>query len=374
MQLKQTLAKFNQPLKTPDFLDKKYLPSLDGWRAIAVILVILGHAKLTVNQNSLFYKFTETFIYADLGVRFFFVLSGFLITTLLIKEYQKNGYINFKHFYVRRLLRIVPVLYLYVSIIFITNIFCALGIKELYFIAPLLFFNNFILTRGTWVLGHTWTLGIEEQFYMIWPFIFSILIKNAWKFCLIILAAMPIIRILIYYRGEYYYWSLFPFLNGADGIFDGALLSLLCFKGMVKPDFFSKNRTIMRIATSVLLFLIYFFKHRGMAGKILLPFGEPLVDFSIAILIMSSITNFSGLLFKILNFPFMIQAGILSYSLYVWHQLFIIPEGYYANNLPSFIFPFNMLAAIIVAYISYHYFEKYFLKWKEKFASNSTTH
>ncbi|RZL38593.1 MAG: acyltransferase, partial [Pedobacter sp.] len=98
-------AQLNAEFSIPDFLHKNYLPSLDGWRAVAIILVILGHAKLTVSEGSFYYQFVETFIYAELGVRIFFVLSGFLITTLLIKEHINKGRINIKRFFIRRTLR-----------------------------------------------------------------------------------------------------------------------------------------------------------------------------------------------------------------------------------------------------------------------------
>ncbi|RYF10509.1 MAG: hypothetical protein EOO42_22510, partial [Flavobacteriales bacterium] len=76
----------NTDFSIPYFLDKTYFPSLNGWRAIAISLVILGHSKFVYDHDSTFYKFAEIFIYAELGVRIFFILSGFLITSLLIKQ------------------------------------------------------------------------------------------------------------------------------------------------------------------------------------------------------------------------------------------------------------------------------------------------
>lgn len=138
----------------PDFLPHAYLPSLDGWRAVAIVMVVLGHAKLTVSSTSLYYKFAEIFIYAELGVRIFFVLSGFLITSLLIKEFITNGKINIKHFFIKRVLRIFPVLYLYLVVVFILNQIFDLGLISDHFIGPIFYINNFSFFSGTWLTGH----------------------------------------------------------------------------------------------------------------------------------------------------------------------------------------------------------------------------
>src|SRR5690606_11080924 len=134
-------------------------------RAVAIILVILGHAKFTEGVSKPVHNFLETFVYAQLGVKIFFVLSGFLITTLLIKEYQKNGRISLKAFYIRRLLRIFPVFYLYLFVLLLVNYLLQLNLSWQNFAGAALYLNNFSFFAGTWLTGHSRSLAVEEQFY-----------------------------------------------------------------------------------------------------------------------------------------------------------------------------------------------------------------
>ncbi|KQN30873.1 hypothetical protein ASE92_19235 [Pedobacter sp. Leaf41] len=96
---------------------------MDGWRAVAIMMVILGHFMLTLEPGSIIHTILKLTAIGGLGVKIFFVLSGFLITTLLIKEKIKYTRINLKKFFIRRVLRIIPVLYLYLIVIFFVNHF-----------------------------------------------------------------------------------------------------------------------------------------------------------------------------------------------------------------------------------------------------------
>src|ERR1035438_4213326 len=96
---------------TPAPVSRK-LPSLDGWRAVSIGLVLLAHSSLTRGFPARFHGVSEVFMLGGLGVRFFFVISGFLITWLLLQEHRRNGRIDLKFFYARRALRILPVCFL----------------------------------------------------------------------------------------------------------------------------------------------------------------------------------------------------------------------------------------------------------------------
>lgn len=371
MIIKKEIHKINQQLKvpfsTPDFLDKAYLPSLDGWRAVAIIIVILGHAKLTVSPTSLYYKFAETFIYAELGVKIFFVLSGFLITTLLIKEFIKNGKINISHFFLKRVLRIFPVLHLYLVVILILNQIFNLGLNSDHFLGPILYINNFNIFSGTWLTGHTWSLAVEEQFYLIWPLLFSLLTKNLWIFCLTIILAVPLLKVLWYFRPSYYEPTAGPFLANADAIFSGALLAILAFK-----SFFKKNKKIwtrkgIDLVFISIIFISVFCVNRGYFGLLFYPCSSTICNIMICLLFLRTIIGTKTLLYKFLNKRAMIHLGLISYSLYIWQQLFLVPTDNYAGRFNTIRFPLNIIVALIIAYLSYHYFEKYFLKFKGKY-------
>lgn len=364
------LKKLNSSYVTPEFLDKNHFPSLDGWRAVAIILVVVGHSAFTVPKTSIYNQFVSTFIYASCGVRIFFVLSGFLITSLLIKEYIKHKKINIKHFFIKRTLRIFPVLYLYLLTLFIINYIYDLDLKLDYFLGPLLYVNNFNIFKETWLTGHTWSLAVEEQFYLIWPFIFFYLSSKAWKFCLAMILSIPFLNIWWHYNPTFQQIALRPFIANADAIFTGSLFAILSFKG-----FFNKNQKIWsnKLSISVTPFIvltIYYFMSRGIFGKVLLPFGSITLNVFIVFLLLQSMLNSNTFIYRFLNRNFMVKIGLISYSLYIWQQLFIIPFNFYPNLKSWFIFPLNILFSFLMAYISYHFFEKYFLQMKSKFITN----
>lgn len=153
---------------------KGYIPSLDGFRAISILLVIFGH--LIINQllPAPLYSILKEVSFGELGVRIFFVISGFLITYLLLKERSKNGGVNLKAFYIRRLLRIFPVFYFYLGIVAILNFSLGFQVPSLYFLSAALYIQNFSPWGSSWLIGHSWSLAVEEQFYLLWPAIFFV--------------------------------------------------------------------------------------------------------------------------------------------------------------------------------------------------------
>ncbi|WP_175632266.1 acyltransferase family protein [Pedobacter ghigonis] len=364
--IKTVYTRLNSSNVVPDFLKKAYFPSLDGWRAVAIILVVLGHSKFTVSDTSLYYRICNIFIYADLGVKLFFVLSGFLITTLLMKEMIANQKINFKIFFIKRVLRIFPVFYLYLIVIAILNHFLNLGLISDHFLGPLLYINNFSFFQPTWLTGHSWSLAVEEQFYIIWPFTFVFFGKNLWIFCLTFILVVPIMKVIWYYFPAYHEILLGPFIDSADSIFSGALLAILSFKG-----FFNSKQKIWTIngLTACLILIItmsMFSMHSGYLRFIFYANTNLICNFCICVLIIKTLIIEKSRLYSILNHPLMLKLGIISYSLYIWQQLFIMPTGFYNNRISIFGFPFNIIGAVTAAFISYYFFERYMLKLKVK--------
>ena len=140
------------------------LPSLDGVRAVAIGLVILGH-ELGYDSRR------QVGDFANLGVRCFFVLSGFLITTLLLEEFRENGRVSLRNFYARRTLRIFPAFYFFLFVVFVlmkrgwvAPIGASSWIHAATYTMDYLGFHD-----RAWDLGHLWSLAVEEQFYLIWP-------------------------------------------------------------------------------------------------------------------------------------------------------------------------------------------------------------
>ena len=154
---------------------KRHFGSLDGLRFICITAVIWHHSAWGAELGSEFLLLARGF----LGVDFFFVISGFLITTLLLREEQTHGYFDLRHFYWRRLLRIVPVYFLVVGINTCFAVFVQ-GQPEKLTLLPyyLLFVSNF-LTEHVPNLSITWSLAVEEQYYLIWP-VLLMLIPRRW--------------------------------------------------------------------------------------------------------------------------------------------------------------------------------------------------
>lgn len=353
---------------TERLFNYKTIPSLNGWRAIAVTLVVLGHLKTTLNADSVIYKILDNLIFADFGVRIFFVLSGFLITTLLLKEKNKNGKISIKNFFVRRFLRIVPVLWLYLATVAILNQFFDFKFTLFHFLGPLLYVNNFNFFPSTWLLGHTWSLAVEEQFYLIWPFLFSFF-SRILDVSLFFIIVTPIISIITYFKPNLSTYLLEPFFRPAAAIFTGAVLSIVWSKNFYQININNYLKSIAFYLLALFALVISILRHHGIFGFVLHPGGDTLLNLIICYLIVFSILKKETSVYTTLNLPIFVKIGILSYSIYIWQQLFLIPNGGLRAWGQYFFFPLNIIAAFGVAYLSYHYFEKPFLKLKHKFSA-----
>jgi peptidoglycan/LPS O-acetylase OafA/YrhL len=152
----------------------KRIPSLDGFRAIAILLVLFCHSRLSKGFPA---GLTDVARLSEVGVTVFFVISGFLITSLLVAEDAKNGRINLRNFYTRRILRIFPVYFLFVAFIMLWGNIEKLGITNNNLLHAFTFTVNFD-QNPNWFLGHFWSLGVEEQFYIFWPVILIVFRKR----------------------------------------------------------------------------------------------------------------------------------------------------------------------------------------------------
>ena len=153
------------------------LPSLDGLRAVSIVLVLGAHL-----TGTRYYPVPDSWVfheYAQLGVRIFFVISGFLITSLLLKEREKTGRVDLRGFYRRRFYRIMPVAYLYMLTVAIT----AWGTLPVRDIAGAFTYTINFNTHATWLLGHFWSLANEEQFYLLWPCVLAFCFHEVEKGC-----------------------------------------------------------------------------------------------------------------------------------------------------------------------------------------------
>ncbi len=350
------------------------IPYLDGIRGIAIIMVFLAHAAYSIPIIYELGVFKRMIANSHLGVMLFFVLSGYLITTLLLNEKEKTGVINLKNFYVRRALRIFPVFYLYLLIVTIGYWLGKIKIPGIILAFAALYLTNYMKLFITTtdepcpdyrIIGHFWTLSLEEQFYLIWPsalIIFGIVkMKNILPY---ILCAYPLIRVTTYF--------LFPQMRGQIGMMlhtMGDCIFWGCYAALVQrfhPErvqnlvsFFEKYKFIPFALLSI-LFLVCPLLSIYLKGAFDITIGFSIEGIVISIMLVYILTvkpawcNFFNN--KVLMF-----IGVLSYSIYIWHVLFLRTSTILNT------FPLNVIASLIVAYLSYKYIETPILKLKSKF-------
>ena len=354
-------TQLNSPFSTPDFLDKSYYPSLDGWRAVAVVLVIGEHLKNNIGSNSIYAKIASLVFFGRLGVDIFFVLSGFLITSILLKEKIKTGKINIGRFFLRRVLRIFPVLYLYLICCFLLNQFFQPNIAYISFIWPAICVSNIIYSDP--MLAHTWTLSVEEQYYLFWPVTLNFF-KYPVLLYLVLIILLPIAKIIIYYNSTNFNVYFEHIYIPATTILTGSIAAIISFKKIIQQTYFKASLFIISI---LLVFIIFYLQNHGLFGIIMLPFGTLISNLLIAYAIIYSLNCQEHTVVKFLNHPITIKIGLTSYSIYIWQQLFLQPNGTYHQWQKLAFFPVNLLLIGVKSYLSYHYYEGYFLRLKVKY-------
>ncbi|MDZ8055063.1 MAG: acyltransferase family protein [Aulosira sp. ZfuVER01] len=346
---------------------QKRINSFDGLRAIAIFLVLLDHAKNTIQSKSDIWNLASIFIAnSSLGVRLFFVLSGYLITIILLKETNESGSIDLKRFYVRRAIRLFPSLYCFILVVFILNLTVNLNITLEQFIAAATFTWNYLgpfhngLFTGNWFFGHLWTLSLEEQFYLLWPLLLLLGINKSRKLSLVLILSMPIIRVASYF--------LFPSIKGylnmmlhtsIDSIMVGCLMAIL-------TQFSSSNQRIYKLkGFSIVILLIWPLFITPILDHLirgyLISIGLTIDAIILGILIAWLHANPLSYANRLLSIPFLVYVGKISYSLYIWQQLFLTNE----NATISGIFPYNLGFSFLAGMASYYLIEKPCLKFKD---------
>ncbi len=326
------------------------IPSLDGLRTISVALVVLSHFLPDLGNYS---------NVGMLGVKFFFVISGFLITGLLLKEIDKTSNVNLIKFYFRRTLRIFPPYYFYLLIIFIALKFDIVSFTES-FVPSLTYTSNYLVPQ-TWSLLHTWSLSVEEQFYLIFPFVLMFLgkRKSVWLLGGLILIC-PLLRLADYhlYNESAKMWIYYGFHANADGLATGCLLAVF-YERLHKNSFYLKilGSRLFFIAPILLVLVNSTIEPR----RFYLGASFTISNFLIALCIDWAITNYKNNFFgRLLNTAPMEQIGVMSYSIYLWQQPFLNHDTILWFN----VFPYNFIGIALFSSISYFLIEKTSLRWR----------
>ena len=333
------------------------IPSLDGLRAVSILLVVVSHvANGSDWPNNAFRTVLGN---GGLGVNVFFVISGFLITTLLLREFSLTGGINLRQFYIRRAFRILPPYYVYLAAI------AWLGAAGIFSLPP------HALTRATfflwdywpapdaWYLEHMWSLAVEEQFYLVWPLLLVWALHRkrprlAVGIALAVILLSPIIRVGTYYLApEFLRTHLhFMFHTRADSLMVGALCALT----QNSRYFEQAYQSVARYAWVAALFALVGspLLTRAYGGAYVYLIGYTVEGASIALTMVWLIRNPESILGRILNSRAAVQIGVMSYSIYIWQTIFLYPGKL---SFPGAL-PFSLLLIAICASFSYYMVER----------------
>ena len=376
---------------------KVFFPSLNGLRFIAAFVVIIHHLeqiKLFFGLPSLFFRWHFIKIVGELGVTLFFTLSGFLITYLLLTEKEQFGTIHAKAFYIRRVLRIWPLYYLIIILglfvfphipffnipVYTEGVYYKFGIKVFFYA---ILFPNIVNNLYAYMpfMAQSWSIGVEEQFYLIWPWIVK--------------------------------WSK-NYLTVLVSIFFGLILitNVLYFFADLSPDISHTSTATKSITFAYKFFALMRISCMAVGGvgafllfnsnmKVLRPLFLPLTQIAVVVSVLTMmflgveiprvnhefyalffiviILNLAGnpnTLFN-LEFKWMDYLGKISYSIYMWHGVAIIcglhiARFFYPNldnavaNLIYYVSTFAL--TFLIASVSYEWFEMKFLRFKHLFA------
>jgi peptidoglycan/LPS O-acetylase OafA/YrhL len=341
-------------------LSGKRLPALDGIRAVAVFLVIFYHAGIPG-------------VPGGLGVLLFFVLSGFLITWLMLGEVERSRTVSLRKFYARRSLRIFPAFYAYAMFILSYALLRGRAVVWPQVVASLLYVNNYWQglhgDPGTG-FSHTWSLAVEEQFYLLWPAVFVMFCRNGRHLvrflCVSIILVWVYRFLLVPHVNQGYVYEAFD--TRADSLLCGCLLAVVLrhhiwirfFRGLCSGPAMGVM-TILLLMASSLAELLAGTDYRD-------RFGFAINSVLAAVLLTQAIALRATPLFAWLERRWVRYLGGISYSLYLWQQ-FAIPAAERA------LLPFGRgiavvgetIACIAAASVSYFVIERPALRLKERF-------
>lgn len=345
------------PITAPATAKDRRIPSLDGLRAVSISLVIAWHIALRVDLP--LFRNLWRIDAGNLGVRVFFVISGYLITTLLLVEHERSGAISLPHFYYRRTLRIAPAL---LAFLIGMGIVAGLGLL------PSGLRVRDLLVAGTYtanylptspLVAHTWSLAVEEQFYLLWPGLLVFLgVQRGFRVALAMLFIAPVLRTLALHSSVWPDNPRYAFECVADALATGCLLSrfrtMLWANARYRRLLCSREFRCWPVAVALIAF-----------GTVRWPtvgavVGISLLNISVGMGIDWSLRFPETFPARFLNFAPVVYVGTLSYSLYLWQQPFL------STHL-RWPLPVSLLALALTALASFYLVEKPALRMRSRY-------
>jgi peptidoglycan/LPS O-acetylase OafA/YrhL len=345
---------------------RSHLPTLDGWRAVAIAAVLCCHAHWpTAALNRLA-------PYGAMGVSVFFALSGFLITRRLMEEWRAAGRIHLTGFYIRRAFRILPPILVYLAVVSLLGLgWRLIPMDRRQLAASLFFYRNYLTTPVAqgWYTGHFWSLAVEEHFYLMWPVLLwcAGLRRARW------LAPSLALAVAAWRVADARYdWvgRLNPALRGSVARTDYRLDILLfgCAVALVWDE--PRVQALLRRTGGSLLAL------GAAAAAVCCQVWTPpgyltMVAMLMALLPAATVSKPASRVGRILELPLLVWVGRMSYSLYIWQQLFLPPDE--LSRIPGIWQrgPWNLAAIFACAALSYRLVERPAMAWGKRLAGRA---
>jgi peptidoglycan/LPS O-acetylase OafA/YrhL len=327
------------------------IPSLDGLRACSVVMVILSHFLGYLPDKMARFPYLQLRVLGESGVDVFFVISGFLITGLLLRELEARGSISLRRFYFRRFFRIFPPFYFFLAVVAILWATKVVSIPVPGFISAATYTSDY-WGHPAWILAHTWSLSLEEQFYLLWPPFVALLGRRRSTYLAIgVVVLSPAIRLLNY--------VLAPPLRGSTGYMLHTRLDMIMFGCAIALLWHEKrfhnwadrflHPAIFAFATLYVVFLAPFLSVRFQAWYDW-PIGYTLLGLLISLILIYAVKKPLSIPGRFFNLAPMKHVGIISYSIYLWQQIFM---GSFGG-----MFPVDLIPTFAAAELSYRLIER----------------
>ncbi len=355
------------------------LPSLDGWRAFSILCVIADHGCNTYGFPKEWTPVVSFILNGNLGVRIFFIISGFLITWLMLQEQNKRGIVNLKHFYARRALRILPVYCVYLGVLALLQYFTPFSQNLRAWVANITFTTGLTAMFGNveYPAWHLWSLAVEEQFYIIWPTVFVLCClgsraSSALKLLFVPVLIAPLCRYIhnieLFPTPYANLFSQFTFATNFDSLAIGCAGAILLFKhrDKVVAALTAWPHIVATVAFGVFA-VSYCLQEAGTLDNVAKSFGKTIEGIGVAVLLLQSVLLPTWGVYRVLNVALVVWVGTLSYSLYIWQQLFSArPELFSLGPMWWMSFPGWMLTTLVAACASYYLLERPFMSLRAR--------